>query len=336
MLALIRRQGHEVWFDESTGDRATICGQRRRWDGSLGPIERVTWTIEMARAAALLNKDNWKHYPDAMLRARATTALARMTFSDVLMGAVYAPEELGARVGAGGEVLSMPTPQEAIAAAGGLAGEAAEQGGAPAKQPPVPVDDDPAADLHPDTIEGETVAEAEPLDRPALWAELLDQARLAGQSYRAFTNRWAKAHRKNIDEATTAELAEFVHERRSFVDDIVQANPTARDNVPVGPQPECPVDPETGVVSGPAPSSEGEKSEVPASSVEDGGGTEGPGNPDAEPAASPVDEPAPEGTEADDEQQPTVEPVDEDPRAKLDAERAEPDGDDDGAQLPIE
>jgi hypothetical protein len=237
-------------------------------------------------------------------------------------------------------VLSMPTPTEAIAAASGLAGEAAEQGGAPAPQPPVPVDDDPAADLHGDTIDGEVV-EAEPLDRAALWAELLDQARLAGQSYRAFTSRWAKAHRKNVDDATTAELAEFVHERRSFVDDLVQANPAARDNTPTGPQPECPPDPETGeIVSGSAPSSEGEKGEVPAASVEGGGGTEGPGNPDAEPAASPVDEPAPAGTEADDEQQPeTVEPVDEDPRAELDAERAEVDDDgsaDPGAQLPID
>jgi hypothetical protein len=30
----------------------------------------VTWTIEMAQRAGLINKDNWKKYPRAMLRAR--------------------------------------------------------------------------------------------------------------------------------------------------------------------------------------------------------------------------------------------------------------------------
>jgi len=287
MLALIRRAGHRVWFSESSGAGATICGQRREWDGELGPVESVTWTIDMARAAGLLNKDNWKHYPDAMLRARAATALARMTFSDVLMGAVYSPEELGARVGQGGEVVSMPSPAEAIAAASGLAGEAAEQGGAPAKQAPVAVEGDPAADLHGDTIEGEVVA-PEPLDRAALWAELLDQARLAGQSYRAYTTRWARAHKKNIDEATTGELSEFVTSRRSFIDDLVRENPAARDNKPVGKEPECPVDPETGEAPPPPASDEVEDPGTAqvSGTVDSGGGTEGPGNPDTAPAAS--------------------------------------------------
>jgi hypothetical protein len=91
-LALLRRQGHDVWFEESTEDRATIVGIRR---GSTRE-HRATWTIQMARLAGLTGKDVWKNYPAAMLRARATTALVTMAFSDCLMGLdPVTPEEFG-------------------------------------------------------------------------------------------------------------------------------------------------------------------------------------------------------------------------------------------------
>lgn len=53
---------------------------------------KLEWTIEQARAAGLLGKDNWKKYPDAMLRARCAAAIVRAVFPDVLAG-VYEHDE---------------------------------------------------------------------------------------------------------------------------------------------------------------------------------------------------------------------------------------------------
>lgn len=48
--------------------------------------QRVTWTIEDAKTAGLAQKDNWKHYPKAMLSARCISALAKMVFPDIIKG----------------------------------------------------------------------------------------------------------------------------------------------------------------------------------------------------------------------------------------------------------
>lgn len=53
----------------------------------------LSFTIEQAQAAGVTSKDNWKKYPDAMLRARCIAALARMVYPDVFMG-IYDPDEL--------------------------------------------------------------------------------------------------------------------------------------------------------------------------------------------------------------------------------------------------
>jgi hypothetical protein len=53
----------------------------------------MEWTREMAERAGLLRSRAWVAYPEAMLRARCTTALARAVFSDVLLG-LYDPEEI--------------------------------------------------------------------------------------------------------------------------------------------------------------------------------------------------------------------------------------------------
>ncbi len=53
---------------------------------------KLEWTIEQARGAGLLGKDNWKKYPDAMLRARCAAAIVRAVFPDVLAG-VYEHDE---------------------------------------------------------------------------------------------------------------------------------------------------------------------------------------------------------------------------------------------------
>lgn len=57
------------------------------------PEQKCQWTMEMAKVAALHQKDNWRTYPRAMLASRAKSELARDVYPDVLAG-VYTSEEL--------------------------------------------------------------------------------------------------------------------------------------------------------------------------------------------------------------------------------------------------
>lgn len=73
---------------ESTAKVATYEAEREG-EGKT----RMSFTMEEAQAAGLTNKDNWKKYPAAMLRARCIAALARVVFPDLLLG-VYENDEL--------------------------------------------------------------------------------------------------------------------------------------------------------------------------------------------------------------------------------------------------
>lgn len=74
---------------ESTDKRATYETQRV---GDPEPV-RMSYTIEQAHRASLADKGTWKQHPEAMLRARATSALARVVYPDILNG-LYDPSEL--------------------------------------------------------------------------------------------------------------------------------------------------------------------------------------------------------------------------------------------------
>lgn len=64
-------------------------------DGQWLPIGDVTFTVEDAKVAGLMNKHNWKSHPRAMCFARCITQGARSFCSDVFYGApVYDPDEL--------------------------------------------------------------------------------------------------------------------------------------------------------------------------------------------------------------------------------------------------
>lgn len=54
---------------------------------------RLAWTIEDAKRIGLAGKDNWKHYPRAMLRARVISEGIRTVFPGVAVG-MYTPEEV--------------------------------------------------------------------------------------------------------------------------------------------------------------------------------------------------------------------------------------------------
>jgi len=73
---------------ESTDEKATYETLR---EGEPEPT-RITWTIQQAAKAGLTGRSNWKAHPAAMLRARASAALARAVYPDVAMG-IYDPDE---------------------------------------------------------------------------------------------------------------------------------------------------------------------------------------------------------------------------------------------------
>lgn len=72
--------------------------------GSLKETFVGSFSMKEAAAAGLANKDNWKHYPARMLRARALSFACRDAFPDVLNG-LYTPEEIR-------EVAENEKPQE--------------------------------------------------------------------------------------------------------------------------------------------------------------------------------------------------------------------------------
>ena len=74
---------------ESTDRRATYETQRV---GDPEPV-RMTYTIEQAQRAGLSGRGTWQAHPEAMLRARAASSLARAVYQDLLNG-LYDPDEL--------------------------------------------------------------------------------------------------------------------------------------------------------------------------------------------------------------------------------------------------
>ncbi len=78
-------------------------------------VTRMSFTIEEATAAGVANKDNWKKYPAAMLRARCIAALARVVFPDLLLG-VYENDELAPASAAMPTLREVPSPIDAVVA----------------------------------------------------------------------------------------------------------------------------------------------------------------------------------------------------------------------------
>lgn len=111
MVALVQRAGHTLRVVETSSERAVVDGIRRE---DPEHTSRIEWSMEDARRAGVTNKDPWKKYPDAMLRARAISALCRFAFADVLAGCSYVPEELGADVDSEGAVIEPPAPVRGI------------------------------------------------------------------------------------------------------------------------------------------------------------------------------------------------------------------------------
>jgi hypothetical protein len=83
MRALVYAAGHDIEILETTAQKASMVGRRA---GSDKTSPAFTWTLDRARRARLINKDNWQRYPERMLLARATSDLCTLIFPDVIAG----------------------------------------------------------------------------------------------------------------------------------------------------------------------------------------------------------------------------------------------------------
>lgn len=102
MVAVVLGSGKAEYFRRVGEGSATSVTYETRRRGQ--EAQRCTWTIEMAKTAALHQKDNWRTFPRAMLASRAKSELARDVYSDILAG-VFTAEELS---GDGPSVVSVP------------------------------------------------------------------------------------------------------------------------------------------------------------------------------------------------------------------------------------
>lgn len=95
---LVRRAGHILRVSMSgSGNGLTARASIYRADDP--EFEFVSeWTMKRASDAGLTGKKVWRQYPDAMLKARAVTEVARDACPEALYGVIYTPEEVGGNV----------------------------------------------------------------------------------------------------------------------------------------------------------------------------------------------------------------------------------------------
>ena len=94
-VALVRRRKDvcEYFRLVESSDRVAIYETRRA--GDPGPT-RLSFSIEQAQRAGLTGNPTWAKHPEAMLRARCSSALCRTVYSDLLLG-IYDPDEVSDR-----------------------------------------------------------------------------------------------------------------------------------------------------------------------------------------------------------------------------------------------
>lgn len=88
MLALVKASGLLEKFDETLVNNVATCTSTRKG----GHVVTSKFTMDQARRAGLVNKDNWKNYPERMLQMRARGFNLRDNFPDVLKGLVSREE----------------------------------------------------------------------------------------------------------------------------------------------------------------------------------------------------------------------------------------------------
>ena len=88
MLARFQQAGGAVKWEVYTDEEVAGIFSHPQ-GGSL----RVSWTLTKAKQIGIANKDNWRNYPRAMLRARVASEGIRSVYPGCIVG-VYTPEEV--------------------------------------------------------------------------------------------------------------------------------------------------------------------------------------------------------------------------------------------------
>lgn len=87
VLARFQKAGGTVQWEELTDKRAVGVFTHPQ-----GGSFRCEWTIEQAQKIGLTSKDNWRHYPRAMLRARTIAEGVRTVYPAAIGGALVVEE----------------------------------------------------------------------------------------------------------------------------------------------------------------------------------------------------------------------------------------------------
>jgi hypothetical protein len=117
-VALAQRAGHDIWDEELTAERVTVCGRRKGWPQDR--IVRITVTIEDAERAQWTRNDTYAKTPADMLWSRAVGRVLDRVAADTLNGIPSIetldddPEPLGQITA---EVSDLPAPARTTAAA---------------------------------------------------------------------------------------------------------------------------------------------------------------------------------------------------------------------------
>lgn len=156
MAAMVKRSGHyDYEIIKKTAEGCEIAFFENR-AGVRRKVGTETFDIEEARTAGLLNKNNWRNYPKAMMFARCMSNGVRTYCPDVFNGMlVYTPDEMGGKVDLSGDYV------------GAIDGEVIEE--KPADPPAAEVKPEPEVAPEPDVEEVEEPEPSEP--RPEVTEE---------------------------------------------------------------------------------------------------------------------------------------------------------------------
>lgn len=88
MLAEFQANGGKIQWLERTDSKCSA-----KFSHPSGGDLVVTWTLDRAKQAGLLSKDNWRQYPCQMLAARCISEGVRAVYPAVVCG-IYTPEEV--------------------------------------------------------------------------------------------------------------------------------------------------------------------------------------------------------------------------------------------------
>lgn len=113
MGALVKRRRDICEYLTCSETTATKAAFETKRSGDPKPTT-LTFTLEQAQRAGIAGGDSWRKYPEAMLRARALSAICRLVYPDLLLG-VYDPDEL-ADAGPERDVTPAPEPVREVRA----------------------------------------------------------------------------------------------------------------------------------------------------------------------------------------------------------------------------